>query len=183
MIPKLRAEGTEIWFTDGSRQEEQAGCAAVMEEGESRTRRLGGYSTVCDAELEGIAMALEGAQTGNTLILADSQAAICIYAKITGGKPLRTAAERRIAVAAKRHKRNGNTTKIGWVKTHDRITGNELADAAAKRVSEEPGMVQVVIAGGLRQKISAERKEWREKQSFGEWRSIGWDRKAMSKYT
>ena len=31
---------------------------------------------MCDGEVEGIALALEGAETDNTLILADSQAAI-----------------------------------------------------------------------------------------------------------
>ncbi len=82
------------------------GSAAITEEGERQERWLGPLATVCDGEPEGIAMALENTAAKDILILADSQAAIQICINVVKGKPARTAAERRIAVATARwHRR------------------------------------------------------------------------------
>ena len=175
--------GQEIWFTDGSGLEGQVGCAAVTEEGKAHRKWQGDLATVCDGEVEGIAMALENAESNDTLVLADSQAAIQICLNATRGKPARTAAERRIAVAARRRLRAGKTTEIGWVKAHEGIEGNELADVHAKRAAEAMEDRKTVTAGGIRQRVKQERKEWREEESYGKGRRVGWDRRAMSNFT
>ena len=87
------------------------------------------------------------------------QAAIRICMNITKGRPFRTAAERRIAVATAHRKRHGRKTRIGWVKAHCGIAGDERADARAKRASEEAEAQQTITGGRLRQFIQQQRRE------------------------
>ncbi len=102
---------------------------------EEREKWLGPLATVCDGELEGIAIALKQADADDVLIIADSQATIQISVNVSKGRSARTAAERRIAVATARRHRAQQKTKIGWIKAHIGVTGNEAADVCAKRAA------------------------------------------------
>ena len=90
--------------------------------------------TVCDGEIAGMAEDLARAPQGKVLILADSKAAVR-----KAGKMGKARSHHLKKVVDEIAARGGGIVKLGWVKPHIGIRGNEAADVMAKKAAEGRG--------------------------------------------
>ncbi|KOS36290.1 hypothetical protein ACN38_g12979, partial [Penicillium nordicum] len=136
-----------IFFTDGSGYEEQIGAAAVAPHAKPpvfKRQHLGSseQSTVYIAELSGIEMAIyhfseSHPQTPRELVIfADSQAAI--QAVQNPKRPSGQYALHAIYTHIRALTPSLSVT-IRWIPAHIGVSGNELADAAAKEAAKDRG--------------------------------------------
>ena len=130
-------------FTDGSRLDGQTAAATI-----TNATFLGRYATVMDAEMLAIAM---GWELGDTVI-TDSQASIGRVQSLQLERPRGWIEERVVAAAREGEK------KIGWVKEHSGVLGNEPADLRAEKeawMGVRRGDKDLATAGGISHEFMA----------------------------
>ena len=189
-ISKHQQEGTRVFYSDGSLDNGQVGAGwfgSTFGGGSiSAFDYVGERATVWDGEIRGISGALQCAsQEQNILILADSQAALAAVKK--AGKTGKARTRELANVIRLLRDRQDKTTKLGWVKSHIGIEGNETADKNAKkgtlwrRQDQKPWVTE----GGLRQHIKQIRAHSRGQDlpGYGKGRVLDWNRKATTTYT
>ena len=144
---------------------------------------MGPLSSVADAERAAIARAV-GAhkETDELLVLSDSTTAIKTVMDLAGGKPPRSGIERALGTILKRRTETGRRTRIGWVRGHIDIPGNEMADQKATTVSDGGGPVSLVTEEGWKALCQKRRAEDRFREGYGHER-YRWPRKAITGYT
>jgi ribonuclease HI len=132
-------------YTDGSGIGGHVGAAAVSQTtGHIRKSYMGkdGTSTVYAAELQGIKLALliawddqeEGRKRDKIVIYTDNQAAIRATGNPTGKSGAYIVADI-VRLIGKLQGERRAQVEIKWVPAHTGITGNELADVAAKEAA------------------------------------------------
>ena len=125
-------------FTDGSIKDEKAGCAFVAP-GLAHTERfkLNDGISIFSAELYALEKALEFAakvDKSKVLILSDSKSVIQTM-KYQNSTKLNHALQLMNGMI-----KQGKIVKIQWIPSHVGITGNDLADSAAKAAAEDPNL-------------------------------------------
>ena len=125
-------------FTDGSIKDEKAGCAFVAP-GLAHTEKfkLNDGISIFSAELYALEKALDFAANidyNNILILSDSKSVIQTM-KHQNSNKLNFALQLMHKIV-----KQGKCVKIQWIPSHVGITGNELADSAAKAAVEDPNL-------------------------------------------
>ena len=146
--------------------------------------RVGPVATVWDGEIAGLERGIKAAgnRDWDILLLTDSKAAI----QATKNAGIRGKARTRALAALgneinKRQALYGRgNVKIGWVKSHIGIAGNEEADAMAKMGAEKESGGEIT-EGGIRQRQKEIRKRTRESPEF--LCIAKWDRKSATTYT
>ena len=154
-------------------------------------RGLGDAATVWDAEITAIAEMLKRSKGNRLLILSDSKAAIAAIVKAGTKGQGRTRTLREATDLIARRCRNDKTAVcLGWVKSHIRVEGNKAADENAKKAAEgqrdDHGRnkdTTLVTEGGVRQKVSAQRREERQQAGWGLGMVARWGRRATTWYT
>ena len=134
-------------FTDGSLQNEGAGCAFVIPEISYYERyKLEKGTSIFSVELFALEKALEFAYQSNhenIIILSDSKSVL---------QTLKTQKSTRVNYLLKlMHKMNkqGKLLKLQWVPSHLGIHGNELADRAAKAAVIDNDLPTTIIFSPL----------------------------------
>jgi ribonuclease HI len=130
-------------YTDGSSIDGHVGAAAVHPSYHKvRTAYMGPdtTSTVYAAELQGISLALEIAQTEtdtdrkrNIVIFADNQAAIRSLTRPEGKSGAYII--KQIIQKIEHLQSKGHTIEVRWIPAHEGIEGNEAADSIAKEAT------------------------------------------------
>ena len=120
------------------------------------------------------------------LILADSKAAIAAVKKAGRTGKARSRHLQEVVNGIVKIKKRGGEVRLGWVKSHIGILGNEAADVCAKQAAEGVPLddhEKWMSGGGMRQW-----EKWRKKESVqgGEeaviGRAMGWRREAVTNY-
>jgi ribonuclease HI len=131
-------------YTDGSDINGEIGAAAVCpltHQTRSVYMGTGATSTVYAAELQGISLALQialdyadqGSRRRNINIYTDNQAAIWSITKAEGR--LGAYILKEIAQQVQKLQDRGRSVVVRWIPAHVGISGNELADKAAKEAT------------------------------------------------
>lgn len=130
-------------FSDSSKRRHQSACALVCLSSDEKLiaqpveLRFPNGTPVFDAELQGLNQAMQlilTNQWNKTIVYSDSQAALV---SLSSAKSLaRSTFVKRIHQTYCRLKNAKCEVQFVWVPGHRRVTGNELADAAAKRALE-----------------------------------------------
>ena len=129
-------EGHKFTFTDGSKTEEGVGSAFVSGR-DSRSFSLPQCSSVFTSELLAIFKALcfiEVSDGASHLILTDSLSSLLALRAFNPDSPL----IQDILKCLTSLERAGKAIKFCWIPSHVGISGNELADNAAKRAASAP---------------------------------------------
>jgi len=131
---KDRCHGQSVHlFTDGSKNGDSVGCAAVCDD-VVITRRLNKHSSIFTAELTAIADALliiNDQAADQFTVFSDSKSALEAIQHYNSSHPIvNDILSWLIRLAARR-----KNIRFCWVPAHVGVTGNELADSAARRVS------------------------------------------------
>ena len=129
-------EGRATVFTDGSKTREGVGCAFVAGR-DTRSFSLPATASVFSAELVAIDKALcfiEVSDEALHLILSDSLSSLLALRSFNPSDPL----VQDILTRLTSLDRAGKYIQFCWIPSHVGITGNELADAAAKRAACAP---------------------------------------------
>ena len=128
--------GYALTFTDGSKTADGVGCAFVSD-GDTRSFSLPGHSSVFTAELVALAKALCFIEVGTEashLVLSDSLSSLLALRDFYPSNPLVQNILERLTVMDNA----GKSVHFCWIPSHVGISGNELADAAARRASSVP---------------------------------------------
>lgn len=126
-------DGVSLTFTDGSKSNEGAGCAFVAH-GATRSFSLPADASVFTTELAAIIKALSFIEVGDEashLILSDSLSSLLALRGFYPRHPL----VQDILLRVTSLYQAGKSVEFCWLPSHVGITGNELADAAARRAS------------------------------------------------
>ena len=129
-------EGCATVYTDGSKTREGVGCAFVAGR-DTRSFSLPASASVFSAELVAIDKALSFIEVSNEalyLILTDSLSSLLALRSFNPGDPLVLDILTRVTSLD----RAGKSVQFCWIPSHVGITGNELADAAARRAACAP---------------------------------------------
>ena len=129
-------EGCVSVYTDGSKTSEGVGCAFVSGR-ETRSFSLPGSASVFSAELLAISKALcfiEVCDEASYLILTDSMSSLLALRSFNPSDPI----VQDILTRLTSLDRAGRSIQFCWIPSHVGITGNELADAAARRAACAP---------------------------------------------
>ena len=128
---------------------------------------VGDVATVWDGEVAGMAGGLakvrdEAKGERKVLILADSKAAIAAVRKAgRTGKARSRQLQRTINMIAE-IREGGGEVRIGWVKSHIGILGNEAADVCAKKAAEGVPLddhAKWMSGGGIREWAKGRKRE------------------------
>ena len=188
-IKSIERSGTKIGYSDGSLEEGQVGAGwhALGTGGSIITGYcyVGQRATVWDGEIRGIQRLLQGTRNEkDILLLADSQAAIAAIK--TAGRTGKARTKDLAQIIKIINARKGRT-RLGWVKSHIGIVGNEQADKLAKKGTKwkMPNQKPSLTEGGVRQWVKQLRQDSRGTDSagFGKGRVMDWGRKACSTFT
>ena len=128
--------GYKFTFTDGSKTEEGVGCAFVSGN-DTRSFSLPEHSSVFSAELVAIHKALsfiEVSDETSHLILSDSLSSLLALRLFNHDSPL----IQDILKCLTSLGRDGKSVQFCWIPSHVGISGNEFADAAARRAAAAP---------------------------------------------
>ena len=146
-------------YSDGSRLEDAAAAAMTK-----RAEYLGMHSTVMDAEMLGVLIALED---GSSCIALDSQGAVQRLVQLYT-QPAR------LWIEAQLQSKNKEGCTLMWVRGHTGVEGNEAADRKAKirayggRVADRPS---ILTPAGIRHDHRVHSKpphmKWTRKQLRG----------------
>ena len=128
-------------YTDGSKINNRTGCAYVVN-GIPYKIRLTKYSSVFSAELFAILKSLKFIKNNNNnafVIYSDSLSAIESI-KSNGNRHLTN-----IKISEILNKIHNKTIVFEWVPSHVNITGNEIADIAAKEATAERNLYRLPL--------------------------------------
>ena len=90
---------------------------------------------------------------------------------------------------ARRCRNDRTAVCLSWVKGHIEIEGNKVADEKAKKAAEgqtaqeRDRVITLITVGGVRQRVSAQRREERQQTEWGLGKVSGWGRRAATWYT
>ena len=121
-------------YTDGSKLNENVGCAAVASFGEAIRLKLPENGSIFSAELAAIDLALELIEENNLIrkhftICSDSQSSLQALESDNLSNPLVISIRERMNILISEY---GITINFMWVPGHVQIKGNEMADRLAK---------------------------------------------------
>ncbi|KAI1289944.1 putative protein in type-1 R1DM retrotransposable element [Halotydeus destructor] len=142
-VDHLSQRTEQAIFTDGSKSEDGVGAAYAVFRGGSLRRRkqfkLGQHCTIMQAELLALreAVRLAISSEAETTIFSDSRSGL--EALMKRGSTIRLVFETQ-ELLLEAHLRRVSI-KFVWVKAHNNIIGNELADAEAKAASTSEGPI------------------------------------------
>ena len=127
-LGRLRKDGWELAYSDGTGREGQAAAAFFTNRNQGGSF-LGDLASVADAEREGLCLALRKTRDSpKVCILTDSTTAIQTALNLARGQPPRSGIE----VELKREIGNRpNPTAIAWTRSHIGLHGNTQADELA----------------------------------------------------
>ena len=129
-------EGYTLTFTDGSKTEEGVGCAFLSGR-DTRSFSLPEHASVFSSELIAINKALcfiEVSEEALHLILSDSLSSLLALRAFNHVNPLIQDILRRLTSL----ERDGKSIRFCWIPSHVGVSGNEHADAAARRAAAAP---------------------------------------------
>ena len=129
-------EGYTLTFTDGSKTEEGLGCAFLSGQ-DTRSFSLPEHASVFSSELIAIDKALcfiAVSEETLHLILSDSLSSLLALRAFNHVNPLIQDILRRLTSL----ERDGKSIRFCWIPSHVGVSGNEHADAAARRAAAAP---------------------------------------------
>lgn len=128
--------GCVATYTDGSKTSVGVGCAFISGI-DARSFTLPNYASVYTAELVAIQKALyfiEVSESPQHLILSDSLSSLHALSGFNPTDPL----VQNIVIKLTTLEEEGKMVSLCWIPSHVAISGNERADAAAKRAAQRP---------------------------------------------
>jgi len=189
-LTTLRSDGWDLIYTDGTGLENHAAAGLHTADSKHDTpasagKFLGDFSTVADAERQGILLALDHTRThptGKVYILTDSTTALDTTLNLARGHRPRSGIEVAISEALTNMP---STVAVAWTRSHLGIYGNTQADLQASfhshlgRVSLQP---RTATHEGIKAFERSIRSDLRTSAGFGQ-RRTDWHRHALSALT
>ena len=177
------AGGDLVVYTDGSRDQEGGVGGGWYANGNGADSvAVGTIGTVWDWKVAGIHQALRLASEVDVLVLSDSNAALMAVKRTAGVGRGRTGDLVEVVGEVAKRSLLGLSTRLGWVKAHVVIIGNERADAMAKAGCRESPLPQVTECGVHAVWKGIRSREW-ARVSLGAGRVVHWNRWAVLRYT